>query len=147
MGGCDSALRVARYPATHTSAAPMQACTPWPKPSDRNGLRSMSKNWTLNPADSFTAPAFWIKMILIVFAGLSLWALGKREEAIESYEKASACNHPRALSKLAISRLSVADWARTDELAGALRAHIAEGSFVDETSFDDGAVHRAEIVG
>ena len=63
--------------------------------------------------------------------GLSLWALGKREEAIESYEKASACNHPRALSKLAISRLSVADWTRADELAGALRAHIAEGSFVD----------------
>ena len=63
--------------------------------------------------------------------GLSLWALGKREEAIASYEKASACHHPRALSKLAISRLSVADWARADELAGALRTHIAEGSFVD----------------
>ena len=37
--------------------------------------------------------------------GLSLWALGKHEEAIASYEKASACNHPRALSKLAIGRL------------------------------------------
>ena len=63
--------------------------------------------------------------------GLALWALGKHEEAIASYEKASACHHPRALSKLAMSRLSVADWARADELAGALRTHIAEGSFVD----------------
>jgi predicted O-linked N-acetylglucosamine transferase (SPINDLY family) len=63
--------------------------------------------------------------------GLALWALGKHEEAIASYEKASACNHPRALSRLAICRLSIADWANSGELAGALRKHIAEGSFVD----------------
>jgi protein O-GlcNAc transferase len=63
--------------------------------------------------------------------GLSLWALGKREEAIASYEKGSACNDPRALSRLAIGRLTMADWDRADDLADALRSRIAEGSFVD----------------
>jgi protein O-GlcNAc transferase len=63
--------------------------------------------------------------------GLSLWGLGRRAEAVESYEKAVACNDPRALSKLAIARLIMADWAGTAGLADALRRRIAEGSFVD----------------
>jgi protein O-GlcNAc transferase len=63
--------------------------------------------------------------------GLSLWALGKREEALASYEKASAYNDPRALSKLAMGRLIMADWACAGDLAGALRSCITEGSFVD----------------
>jgi protein O-GlcNAc transferase len=63
--------------------------------------------------------------------GLSLWALGKHEEAIANYAIASACKNPRALSKLAVGRLIVADWARADELADTLRCRIAEGSFVD----------------
>src|SRR5262249_10728285 len=63
--------------------------------------------------------------------GLSLWALGRREEAIASYERAAALNDPRALSKLAIARLIVADWAQTCDLADALRRRVAEGSFVD----------------
>jgi protein O-GlcNAc transferase len=63
--------------------------------------------------------------------GLSLWALGKREEAIASYERASALGDPRALSKLAIGRLIMADWARAAALPDVLRSRIAEGSFVD----------------
>jgi predicted O-linked N-acetylglucosamine transferase (SPINDLY family) len=63
--------------------------------------------------------------------GNSLWALGSRREAIESLEKASAFNHPRALSKLAICRLAICDWANADMLADALRNNIAEANFVD----------------
>jgi protein O-GlcNAc transferase len=63
--------------------------------------------------------------------GLSLWALSRREEAIASYEKAAALDDPRALSKLAIGRLIVADWARATDIPAALRRRIAEGSFVD----------------
>jgi protein O-GlcNAc transferase len=63
--------------------------------------------------------------------GLSLWSLGRREEALVSYENAAARNDPRALSKLAIGRLITADWARAGNLADALRRRIAEGRFVD----------------
>jgi protein O-GlcNAc transferase len=63
--------------------------------------------------------------------GLSLWGLGRREEALANYERASACNDPRALSKLAIGRLIVADWAHARDLADTLRSRIAEGSFID----------------
>jgi protein O-GlcNAc transferase len=76
------------------------------------------------PATSHDAEAHYDR-------GLSLWALGKRDEAIESYEKASARNDPRALSRLAIGRLSNADWADAGDLADALRSCIAQGSFVD----------------
>jgi len=61
----------------------------------------------------------------------SLWALGNREEAVAILERASAFNHPRALSKLAICRLAVCDWAGADELAAALRRRVAEANFVD----------------
>ena len=63
--------------------------------------------------------------------GLALWALCRREEAIASYERAAANNDPRALSKLAMGRLIMADWAGAAGLAEALRGRIAQGSFVD----------------
>src|SRR5262249_53504289 len=63
--------------------------------------------------------------------GISLWELEKHAEALASYEKAAACDDPRALSKLASGRLMVADWARAGELADALRRSIAAGNFVD----------------
>src|SRR5262249_2142472 len=63
--------------------------------------------------------------------GLALWGLGQREDALTSYERASACNDPRALSKLAIGRLILADWTHVDALPDALRSRLAEGSFVD----------------
>jgi hypothetical protein len=43
------------------------------------------------------APAFWIKMILIVFAGLALWALGKALQA-ESQEPGGLPGHDGALA-------------------------------------------------
>ena len=63
--------------------------------------------------------------------GAALWALEQYHEAIASYEQAHAADHPGALSMLAYCRLSVADWARADELTGELRTSMGKGAFVD----------------
>jgi protein O-GlcNAc transferase len=63
--------------------------------------------------------------------GISLWMLGQREAALASYERAFSLNDTRAVSKLALGRLIVADWRGADDLTGALRARIADGSIVD----------------
>ncbi len=62
--------------------------------------------------------------------GNALCCLDKLEEAIESYERAWALNHARALCSVAVCRLALADWSRTDELAAALSERIAEGDYV-----------------
>jgi protein O-GlcNAc transferase len=62
--------------------------------------------------------------------GGTLWSLDRAEEALEYYERASALGHARALSMLALYRLTIADWARAGELAGALRQRIAGGDFI-----------------
>jgi hypothetical protein len=38
------------------------------------------------PRRLFATPAFWIKMVLIVFAGLSLWALAKAVHGTDPYD-------------------------------------------------------------
>ena len=63
--------------------------------------------------------------------GLSLWALGRRAEAIEAYGQAAARNDDRALSKLAIGRLIIGDWAGAAGLDDVLRRRIAAGGFAD----------------
>jgi protein O-GlcNAc transferase len=63
--------------------------------------------------------------------GVSLWALEKHREAIESYEKAWAANHPGALSMLAFCRLTLAEWAQVGELTRKLIDSIPDGTFVD----------------
>ena len=60
----------------------------------------------------------------------TLWSFDKLEEAIESYEQAWALNHARALSMLALYRLTIVDWTRSGELSDALSKGIAEGAFI-----------------
>jgi protein O-GlcNAc transferase len=60
----------------------------------------------------------------------TLWSFDKLEEAIESYEQAWALNHARALSMLALYRLTIVDWTRSGEISEALSKGIAEGAFI-----------------
>src|SRR5262249_23421910 len=62
--------------------------------------------------------------------GNALCCLDKLGEAIESYERAAVLNHARALCAVAVCRLALADWSRSDELAAALSERIAEGDYV-----------------
>jgi len=66
----------------------------------------------------------------LFYRGKSLWALGRLEQAIASYERASALDDTRALGELVFCLLAIADWARADQLASALRKSIAKENFV-----------------
>jgi len=66
----------------------------------------------------------------LFYRGKSLWALGRLEQAIVSYERASALEDTRALGELVFCLLAIADWARADQLASALRKSIAKENFV-----------------
>ena len=63
--------------------------------------------------------------ILYIRAG-TFWTLDKPAEALDSYEQAWALGHTRALSLLALYRLTLADWTSTDQLVAALRRGIAD---------------------
>ena len=73
----------------------------------------------VNPRDAET----------LYIRGNTLWSFDKLEEALESYEQAWALNHARALSMLALYRLTIADWTRVGELSDVLSKRIAEGDF------------------
>src|SRR5205814_178083 len=66
--------------------------------------------------------------------GKSLWTLGRLEEAIEDYKRASALDDPRALGELAFCRLAIADWAEADKLASTLHRSIDDGHFLHSFS-------------
>lgn len=74
----------------------------------------------VNPRDAET----------LYIRGNTLWSFDRLEEAMESFEQAWALGHARALSILALHRLTIADWARADELSGVLRERIAEGDCI-----------------
>jgi protein O-GlcNAc transferase len=85
-----------------------------------DALDACDRVLAVNPSD---AEVLYIR-------GNTLWARDKVEEAIESYEQAWALNHARALSMLALYRLTIADWTRSGELSDALHKGIAEGAFI-----------------
>jgi predicted O-linked N-acetylglucosamine transferase (SPINDLY family) len=74
----------------------------------------------VNPRDAET----------LYIRGNTLWRLGRLEYAIDSYEQAWALNHARALSMLALYRLTIADWVRAGKLSEVLSARIAAGDFI-----------------
>jgi predicted O-linked N-acetylglucosamine transferase (SPINDLY family) len=59
--------------------------------------------------------------------GFLLASADRLDEAMASYEKARAFNHMPARNMLGVCRLATADWAQADEIAGEVRADLAQG--------------------
>ena len=83
-------------------------------------LDSCDKALAVNPGDAET----------LHIQGNTLWSSGKLEAALASYERAQTLGHARALSMLALYRLTIADWANVDNLSESLSARIAAGDFI-----------------